>query len=222
MGLLIIVGDLAEFLEGDENYNLDEPNEEDIEEYQEIYRSLDRFLIRYGLPGHQEPENLEKIPGRGEFDNFTYPCLHYLRRAYVHKRKGLAVIPFEGDSIYQDRLLATEYDSPSIDSHLVYHSDCEGFYVPINFPSPLVASKEDDVLGDIVGSSYGLLRELIEVAPAIKIQLNNGNLSEDTIANLSFDRHRDDHPLETERSIWFSLFEAASKSIKYKTAIRFG
>jgi hypothetical protein len=222
MGLLIIVGDLAEFLEGDDNYNLDEPNDEDIKEYKEIYRSLDRFLIRCGLPGHQEPEILEKIPYRGESDNFTYPCLHYLRRAYIHMRKGFTVTPFKGDSIYQDPLLAAEYDLPSPDSHLVYHSACEGFYIPIDFPSPLIASEDDDVLGNIIGSSYGLLRELIELAPAIDIQLDNGDLSKDTIDNLIFNRHRDDHLFETERSIWFSLFEAARKSIKYKTVIRFG
>ncbi|AFY94272.1 hypothetical protein [Chamaesiphon minutus] len=222
MGLLIIVGDLAEFLEGDENYNLDEPNEEDIEEYKEIYRALDRFLIRCGLPGHQEPEILEKIPYRGESDNFTYPCLHYLRRAYVYKRKGLTVRPFEGELASKDSLLAAEYNLQSLDSHLVYHSDCEGFYVPIDFTSPLIALEEDDVLGDIVGSSYGLLRELIELAPAIDILLNNGDLSEDKIANLIFDRHRDGHQFETERSVWFSLFEAARNSINYKTAIRFG
>jgi hypothetical protein len=222
MGLLIIVGDLAEFLEGDENYGLDEPDEEDIENYKEIYRSLDRFLLRCNLPGHKEPEIIAKFPDREESDHCSYSCLHYLRRAYVHMRKGLTVTPFEGEFASNDLLLAAEYDLPSLDSHLVYHSDCEGFYVPLDFPLPLVSSEEDDVLGGIVGSSYHLLIELVELAPAIDIQLDNGDLSKETIKKLIRNRQRDNHPFEIERSVWFTLFESARKSIEYKTAIRFG
>ncbi|WP_310422037.1 hypothetical protein [Chamaesiphon sp. VAR_48_metabat_135_sub] len=216
MGLLIIVGDLAEFL-----YNLDNTDEEEIEDYKEIYRSLDRFLLRCGLPGHKKPESVE-LPYRGESDNFSYSSIHYLRRAYVHMCKGFEVIPFDGEYASKDRLLAAEYDSPSIYSHLVYHSDCEGFYVPVNFPSPLIPAVEDDVLGGIVGSSYCLLRELVSVAPFLDIQLEGGDLSEYMLKKLLIDRERDCHPFKIERMVWFTLFECARKSIEYKTAIRFG
>jgi hypothetical protein len=212
VGLTIIVGDLAELLEEEEI------DEEEIEHEKEIFRSLDRFLRRCGLPGHEEPESLPELPYRGEEIGFPYSCLHYLRRAFVYLKKNLPVRPCEFDRATSDPILEDEYNSPSIISHLIHHSDCEGFY----FPQPLVAPEEDDVRGQTVGSSYGLLRELIELAPPLGISLSNGDLDEDGLKELVYDQHRAEHPLGTERMVWFTLFEAARKSIKYKTAIRLG
>lgn len=57
-------------------------------------------------------------------------------------------------------------------SHLVWHYDHAGAYVPVDFPAPL-ANEELLAGGGPLGSAQGLLRELAFVAPAIGIDPGN-------------------------------------------------
>jgi hypothetical protein len=115
-------------------------------------------------------------------------------------------------------VLTREYERLIPDSHLINHADNEGFYVPQDFPVPLVA-EEGQVRGDIIGSSYALLRELQEVAPVIGIILDGGELADETADLLAAEA---EHPFATERMVWFTLFEAARQSIAQQSAITFG
>jgi hypothetical protein len=217
MGLSIAIFDLAEYLADEEV----EP--EEIEDVKADFAQLDIFLRARGFPGHVEPEEIPaQVDYRGEIVGFPYSCLHFLRRAYLYLRLGIPFTAYVGDWATQDPELAAEYERPRIDSHLIHFSDSTGFYVPIDFAKPLVARREDEVRGDAVGSSQGLLRELIEVAPLINILLIDGELSEQMAAELADFDMLDHQPFATERMVWFTLYEAARKSIAFGTAIRFG
>lgn len=96
----------------------------------------------------KDDEEINTRPG-------SYHGLHVLRTAYA-KHKGVNV----GDS-------HTEWQADGVlpDSHLVWHSDCEGWYIPDDFHSPV------EVGTGWIGSSARLLAELRE--------LNRERLSDD-------------------------------------------
>lgn len=58
---------------------------------------------------------------------------------------------------------------PSFD-HLVHHSDAEGFYLPVNFPSVVVAGAPGEA--EYIGSSHALKRECEAIALAIALPLD--------------------------------------------------
>lgn len=64
------------------------------------------------------------------------------------------------------------FEGTAQQSHLVWHYDHAGAYVPVDFPQPL---SSDELLagGGPLGSAQGLLRELEFVAPAIGIDPAN-------------------------------------------------
>jgi hypothetical protein len=103
-----------------------------------------------------------------------------------------------------------------LDSHLLCHSDCEGFYVPVEIGDPIF---DDDLLGGMLGSSQALLRELVEVAPHIGVTLEGGRPTPACEAELR--DIEDSGPFWRERLVWYTLFEAASLSIEHNTLIVF-
>jgi hypothetical protein len=216
MSIAIGIGDLAMFLaEGD----LD-PDE--IEEFEEVYRQLNRFLTARGYPEHHEPRLLPPIPQRAELLSFPSRFLHSLRRAYVHHRMGrpLAPLPDATDPI--DEALAAEYERPRFVSHLVHFSDAEGFYLPVDLPEPLIAGPDETVLGGAVGSSVALRRELVDLAPTLDIPLVDGEPTDETAAQLGSERHQKSHPFGTEQMLWLIMFDAATQSLAHLSAIRLG
>ena len=102
------------------------------------------------------------------------------------------------------------------DSHLLCHSDCEGLYIPVNFDEPIF---DDEVPTGMLGSSQGLLRELIEVAPHIGIELIDDRPTPACLAEVR--EIADSGPFWRERVVWDTLFEAATLSIEHRTAIVF-
>lgn len=73
---------------------------------------------------------------------FDYDALHFLRRAYLLQLSGLAVTPVAGlDGDYEQ--LLEMFEQGAQQSHLVWHYDHAGAYVPVDFPAPL---SDDDLL----------------------------------------------------------------------------
>lgn len=76
------------------------------------------------------------------------------------------------------------------------------------------------VAGDVIGSSYGLLHELVEVAPYIGVALeDDGSLplhEAERLYQVSFLGKGDYHK---ESCAWLALHEAAELSIIYGTSI---
>src|SRR6202008_5022884 len=117
---------------------------------------------------------------RASLMSMPYSFIHYLRRAYAHRAADPAwmAAPLDEDEDPTDDPVLEE-ETEMLSSHLLCHSDAEGFYVPVDFDDVLFEEAEDGELpGGMLGSSYRLLDELVVVAPALGIRLDDGQLSD--------------------------------------------
>lgn len=73
---------------------------------------------------------------------FDYDALHFLRRAYLLQMCGLAVTPVDELGGDYEQLLEM-FQTNAQQSHLVWHYDHAGAYVPVDFPHPLA---DDELL----------------------------------------------------------------------------
>jgi hypothetical protein len=213
VGLAISVGVLADLLENDP---------EGAEWLEEGLASANQVLEAAGLPPHAEPRSFPAMASRASLCSFPYSFIHHLRRAYAHRLRdaGWTAQPLEdGADPTRDPML--EAAQGTFESHLLCHSDAEGFYVPIDFVDVLFSGDEEPALpGGMLGSSYRLLEELVLVAPALGIELHAGVLSDDEAARVD-GLACGDSGLHREYASWLSLHEAARLSIQYRTAIVF-
>jgi hypothetical protein len=213
MGLSLSVGYLAWL-------NKDDIDPEAVSWLREKFVHVNRVLRTNDLPEHVEPEELPELEDRGLL-GFPYSWLHYLRRAVAYARQAPAEfgpLP-EGQEASEDRRIDREL-SVFMDSHLICHSDCEGFYVPIDFPEPLYDDR-DELTGGILGSSQRALAEVILAAPLLGIALEKGKPTKTDVDTI---REEEDngHPLWIERQVWLAMYEKFRLSIEFKTAVVFG
>jgi hypothetical protein len=211
MGLAVVVGWESDLLED---------NHEERSEVREILDELSAALAEKGV-AWREPHGVEPLPDRVGVLSFPYWFLHHLRRVAALVELGEPVIPISGhdELIRDDRKV---YDSQRLrSSHLRYHSDCEGFYVPVDFGDPLVLPEEASVPGDgIVGSSHGLMVELRGCAPALGIRLDDdGWLSDAELRRLK--ELPQDADFAVERVAWMALHAACVSSLATGHAIVF-
>ncbi|WP_418124964.1 hypothetical protein [Variovorax sp. 160MFSha2.1] len=238
MGLAVCVGMLAELLE-------DDP--ESAEGFEEELAEINRVLAAAGLPPHTEPRGPLELDSRASIDGFPYSFIHYLRRAYAHRvlAPDWVATPLADDvDPTADPKIQALLDGS--ESHLLCHSDAEGFYVPIDFQEVLFDGdgsdedeEEDDAQeeadeaegdadleelsglpGGMLGSSQRLLEELVFVAPALGIRLENGKLSDEEAERIDA-LIDDDNGLYREYVSWLLLYESARLSIEHRTAIVF-
>lgn len=210
MGLGVAVGQLADLLENDP---------EGAESLREDF-AVNRVLAGLGLSEHREPESLPRLDNRSSLLGYPYSFLHHLRRAAAHvaEKPGWLATPFpESANPAHDPLV--DRHSDRLQSHLLCHSDCEGFYLPIQF-QVLIVDNDNRIRGGLLGSSYMLQQELVAVAPALGIRLENGRLRDEDADQINGDV-ADEAPLWIEKAVWLSLFEAARLSIQHKSAICF-
>ncbi|MGK5073177.1 hypothetical protein [Janthinobacterium sp. ZB1P44] len=212
MGLAISVGALADLLEEDP---------EGAQWLVTAFEEANLLLQKAGLPQHSEPAALPQLDSRAMLDSFPYGFLHTLRRAYAQARldaQWRATPLAEGEDATQDPVLEAAQDD--FDSHLICHSDCEGFYFPLVFEEVIFADEENALLGGMLGSSYSLRAELVTVAPALGIFLLGDELSDEEAARINA-RIDDEDGLERELIAWLAAYEACRLSIEHKTAIVF-
>ncbi len=206
MGLAITVGALASLLQ-------DDP--ESAEELKPDFAAINVALQQHGLPSHVEPESLPPLDDRTPVVSFPYSSMHYLRRWYALLIAGLPPTPVAEDENPAEDEVIDQVTSP--DHHLLWHSDAEGYYVPINFPE---AIEDEDLPGIALGSTNRLFAELCLVAPALGIQLQGTTLGDDEAERITAIID-DEGDLNIELMVWLALFEAARLSLAHKTAIRF-
>jgi hypothetical protein len=213
MGLAISVGALADLLENDT---------EGAEWLQEDLVVVNKVLAAAGLPPHAEPRELPPLDSRASLDSFPYSFIHHLRRAYAHRLVSshwVATPVEDGIDPADDPAIQAALDE--LDSHLICHSDAEGFYVPVEFDEVLFSDSDDvELSGGMLGSSYRLRDELVLVAPALGIALTDGQLSDEEAERIEglIDA---DEGLYREYASWLLLYESARLSIAHRTAIVF-
>jgi hypothetical protein len=183
---------------------------------------VNAVLANNGLPPHVEPETLLVARSRADLMGYPYSFIHYLRRvqAYCLADPGWSFIPAPADwDRHPDAILDAEL--ALMRSHLICHSDAEGHYLPIDFPQPLFdPGRAEGISGGLLGSSQGLMRELVVLAPVLGVTVAAGQLSDGEARRVNGVIGQDG-PWERELIAWLSLFEAARLSIAHKTAISF-
>lgn len=209
MGLAVAVGRLSDLVEHDE---------EEAEWLREAFASCNELLVANNLPVHNEPQTPLPEASRCAIDGYPYSFLHYLRRVYAHvvQDPSWKLQPVQaGDNPAEDPV--AEEVAAQLDSHLLCHSDAEGYYLPIDFSDVLF---DEAVPGMMLGSSYQLMRELTAIASNMEIKLNNGQLDDSEAERLN-DEVENEGPFWIEKCVWLSLFEATRLSLKYKAAVCF-
>ncbi|MGV9662911.1 hypothetical protein [Nocardia niigatensis] len=204
-------------------------NEPDNREYLEYLdrqlHALNELLAIEGLPTLTRPSVCGTAQTRDRVTGIPYSFLDHLRsayaRAHVYPDQPLKLVESEEDHRAADE--AIEKLGYTLASHLICHSDCEGYYLPIEFDEPLY--EEDlDIDGGLVGSTPALLRELVYLAPYLGINLVDGVLSDAEITRIyaeQGDYVDNPHPFYRERETWIHLFEVARVSIANGTVMNF-
>lgn len=216
MGLSIEVGSLAYLIEEGDHEGADYLREQ----VQHINAAMD--LLEDEIAKHQEPENLPQaeLNGRANCISFPYSFLHYLRRLYILVQTEQTIKPADDEDVYAG-IDETLIDELSEESHLLGHSDAEGFYLPNDFDFPFMNFDEpDSIAGAIVGSSVGLQQELVTLAEALDISLDDTKLSDKEVAKLHAEIEAESD-FYIEKLVWLALFEASRLSIKHHTMIQF-
>lgn len=144
------------------------------DEYAEMIRAdlavIHELLAEAEIGPWVEPESGEDEGG--EFEMWGYSGLHALRRLAVHLAENSRLPdPQETQQAADDPLLKSVYarlptDPPGPFDHLVHHSDCEGYYVPVDFERVIVDEKAP---GGYVGSSVRLLAETRRLARVLEL-----------------------------------------------------
>lgn len=187
----------------------------------ENFREINRVLVENGLQPHVEPEFLPDFPYRGQLISFPYAWTPYLHRAVAYARRAPNEFrPIsEGENPRKDKRIDAELYTFA-ESHLICHSDTEGYFVPIDFPDVLV-DQEGRLPGRILGSSQQVLVELVRTAPLLGIQLERQNLSDEAAWAIAKEPD-ESHPHWIERKVWLAMFEAFRLSVEHGCAVVFG
>ncbi|WP_067137045.1 hypothetical protein [Microtetraspora malaysiensis] len=219
MGLAISVGIIAGLV------GLDD---EGVVNFQSRLGGLSAALAGEGIVW-REPDGPPGVEMRPHIGGFPYSCLHYLRRVFALVDNDQPVTPARGaDDIDRDQRWV-ESSSVLFDSHLLCHSDCAGYYVPVDFEDVVFLPESSGVDGGgMVGSSVRLLRELCRCVPALGIRLDpsasaagadTGGVLPDAEAARVFALPPED--FATETMVWLTLFEACRVSVLSGHAVVF-
>ena len=179
MGLCLCVGFAADLKENDP---------EGYEDFKAEIAKVNATLRAQGLPEHHEPDEV----GAADFislDMMGYSGLHYLRRIAAHI-SFTGKLPPPGDSDSSKDALLGQYYMESIQekapnglalfkkaqkskafefNHLLHHSDCEGYYLPMEFTNVIFPDPKLKVPGEMIGSAHYLLRECKRLAETLAI-----------------------------------------------------
>lgn len=163
VGLGITVGMLSDLKRNDP---------EGAEYFRGQFEAVRSVLKAHGLPLYVEPEDLSDSQVLS-FGMHGYSGLHTLRRLAAHVMTGRPMPGPGGRDAAQDPILAALYDGEDALSllegpkpkdcptftHLLEHSDAEGYYLPVNFDAVVYAPEASKIAGGAIGSSYRLLEE---------------------------------------------------------------
>jgi hypothetical protein len=194
--------------------------------FAEEIAGYDRALAAAGQPpvpihGYMPGLSGDVAPVAG----FDYDALHLLRRAHLLQLCGLEVTPVDALGGDYEQLLEM-FESTAQQSHLVWHYDHAGAYLPLDFPTPL---SDEELLegGGPLGSSHGLLRELEAVAPCLGIDPSapppapeppaGPTELEEPAAQPAYG----DGPFAREHHVWLGLHAAATRSLAQGSMIIF-
>ncbi len=194
--------------------------------FAEEIAAYDKALGEAGLPPIPVYNYMPGLSGDvAPVAGFDYDALHFLRRAYLLHICGLAVTPVDELGGDYEQLLEM-FEPTAQHSHLVWHYDHAGAYVPVDFLYPIA---NDELLegGGPLGSAYGLLRELQTVAPVLGIDPANPPAAPTPPARPTGLEEPaspgpyEDSPFARERHVWLGLHAAVTRSLGQGSMIVF-
>ena len=191
------------------------------------FKAINVALKKKKYPAHEEPTKLPaKYKPRSMVNSFPNDCYRQLRRFYenacrfvrdpkqypLKARRKPAEIE-EAEDWIADTL---EYD---FDSNLLCHSQIDGYFLPL--PEDGFLCGNGFAGNGMFGSSNGLLKELVFLAPHLKITLVENVLTDEEHAKVWAECHNAKNKYMSEITAWLTLFETATTSIQFNTAIVF-
>jgi hypothetical protein len=229
MSLNIMVGMLADL-------KIHDP--EGFAYYQDQFSRINRVLLANGLPQHDEPAELTDA-GPRDFDMGGYSRLHYLRRLAAYLWAGEDE-PAPGEETTLDDATVQRYrdwleryyaaagaDTTRLASrfdHLTWHSDTEGYYLPVVFKNVLIPDSYLNIVGEQIGSSQALMEECQRLADFLELPLDLDPDSEPVWAAASSGQGVGDTRWERygiESFTCLRLYHAARTSLDLGAAIVF-
>jgi hypothetical protein len=136
--------------------------------YESDFRLVNRLLKAAGVPSHRE-----RMPASDWWQaEMGYGSLHFLRRFAA----GIAVNGQPPVSLKKNARASTEPEIPAYREkrqsgegeakydHLIFHSDAEGYYVPVDFPEVLNGNGAVPLTGGWLGSTVRLRQECEDLA----------------------------------------------------------
>lgn len=185
------------------------------------FENLSAALAAEGV-AWREPDPEDVPADSNSSAGFPYSFVTRLRRIYVRALADLPITPHPGYGSAQeredeDRIIG---EAMMCSSHLVCHADDEGYYIPVALDAPIFLPEEVGVAGaGMVGSSHGLLAELVRIAPALGIALDDQG-GTTAVARAELRRmHAEEDPFEPEKYAWAGLYAACRASIASGQAI---
>lgn len=157
----------------------------------------------------------------------AYNEIHHLKRyaAYIQEFYKAPEEPFKARLAVNDPILEKVIEQErQLFPHLMDHSDSDGFYIPVDFPTPLWVSPDeigktdgDDFIDMIsIGSSLRLKEELLEINKFLELDV-------DRVVN-DFDVYYEvilKDRWYAEKWCWSALYYMAYYSEKYGLSIIF-
>jgi hypothetical protein len=191
------------------------------------FQALAGYLEKTKIPHRPEPETYpSNWKPRPYVSSYSYEYLQHLRRFYANVqrfRQAPRLYPLKPRRTDEEIATAEEWIADTLEydfsSNLLCHSTVNGCFVPLPHASPMATGP---LFGnDLLGSSNGLRAELVLLAPYLKIKLVRGRLTNAEHASVWKACHSSKERYLFEKTTWLTLFETATASIKYGTAIVF-
>jgi hypothetical protein len=210
MGLEMAVGILAD------------AEDEYADEVRADFTVIRELLDLAGAGPWDEPELDEE--DAEWFEMWGYSGLHTVRRLAVHLAENARLPePLKGRDATDDPLLRRIYADPhgaGAFAHLIHHSDCDGYYVPVDFEQVIV---DERLTGGAVGSSVRLLTETRRIAAALGLPEDLDPESEEIIEAADGETPPGEgwQRYGIESFVCLRLIHAAKHSIKTGAAIAF-
>lgn len=197
----------------------DNPFAEELAQYNKV-------LAESGLPPVPVYQYMPGLSGDvAPVAGFDYDALHFLRRAYLLQVCGLPVTPVDDLGGDYEQLLEM-FESTAQQSHLVWHYDHAGAYVPVDFPQPL---SNDELLagGGLLGSAQSCCGNWsTSPRPSASIRPIHAAAPQPPAAPTELEEPAlappyDPSPFARERHVWLGLHAAATRSLAQGSMIVF-
>ncbi len=177
--------------------------------YERDLETINKLLQREGVQQYDDTPQEQVLVNRAACSSFPSIIYSILCRLVAYGYAKLPQLPplQDGNVIDEDEVLVEEMNM--LRSHIICHSDSEGYFVPVNFNEPIM---DDDIWGGALCSSIKVMEELINCAYLIGINVEDNAISDKEAENINLTLK--DHPFFAERIAWFAMYEAARISVK--------